>query len=93
MGEGLSFVRVGTLGEAARFTLDVHIFTSLKQPWAVFSSTGIFEGKTKAPLGLYFVEGVPVVLRGSSTHYRRNCSLQYFHASHAIAMARLAQRQ
>ena len=35
MGEVLSFVRVGTLDEAARFAPDVHIFTSSKQPWVV----------------------------------------------------------
>jgi len=32
-GDRISFVRVGTLDEAARFPPDIHIFTSTKQPW------------------------------------------------------------
>jgi hypothetical protein len=35
LGEVLSFVRVGTLEESNRFTPDIHIFTSSKQPWVV----------------------------------------------------------
>ena len=32
-GEKISFVRVGTLDEPARFPPDIHIFTSTKLPW------------------------------------------------------------
>jgi hypothetical protein len=35
LGEVLSFVRVGTLDEPARFPPDVHIYTESKQPWVV----------------------------------------------------------
>ena len=32
-GEAIRFVRVGTLDEPARFSPDIHIYTSTKQPW------------------------------------------------------------
>ena len=35
LDELLSFVRVGTLEQPSRFTPDIHIFTSSKQPWIV----------------------------------------------------------
>jgi hypothetical protein len=34
-GDGLAFVRVGTLAEPDRLPPDVHIFTMSKQPWVV----------------------------------------------------------
>lgn len=34
-GDGVRFVRVGTLDEPGRFPPDVHIFTSTKMPWVV----------------------------------------------------------
>ena len=34
-GDVLSFVRVGSLDEAAKVTPDIHIFTRSKQPWVV----------------------------------------------------------
>ena len=34
-GDGVSFVRVGTLDQAGRITPDIHIFTESKQPWVV----------------------------------------------------------
>jgi hypothetical protein len=34
-GEGVCFVRVGTLDAPARLPPDIHIFTSTKQPWVV----------------------------------------------------------
>jgi hypothetical protein len=34
-GEGLSFVRVGTLDAPDRLPPDIHIFTASKQPWVV----------------------------------------------------------
>lgn len=33
MGPGVSFVRAGTLDEAARITPDMHIFTASRVPW------------------------------------------------------------
>lgn len=35
MGDGIRFVRVGTLDNPDRFPPDIHIFTSSKQPWVV----------------------------------------------------------
>jgi hypothetical protein len=35
-GDGIRFVRVGTLDEPDLFAPDVHIFTSSKQPWVQF---------------------------------------------------------
>ena len=32
-GENISFVRVGTLDDAASITPDAHVFTATKQPW------------------------------------------------------------
>ena len=34
-GDAVRFVRVGTLDEAGRFSPDIHIFTSTKQPWVL----------------------------------------------------------
>jgi hypothetical protein len=34
-GPVISFVRVGTLDDAAHFPPDIHIFTATKQPWVV----------------------------------------------------------
>lgn len=34
-GDGVSFVRVGTLDNADRIEPDIHIFTDSKQPWVV----------------------------------------------------------
>jgi hypothetical protein len=36
-GEKLSFVRVGTLDDAATITPSIHIYTSTKQPWLTLS--------------------------------------------------------
>lgn len=33
IGDKVSFIRVGTLGEPGRLPLDIHIFTSTKLPW------------------------------------------------------------
>lgn len=37
-GDTLSFVRVGTLSDAASITPSIHIYTSTKQPWVRLSS-------------------------------------------------------
>lgn len=37
-GEKLSFVRVGTLDQAADVTPSIHIYTSTKQPWVTLSA-------------------------------------------------------
>jgi hypothetical protein len=34
-GDGVRFVRVGTLDEPDRLPPDIHIFTTSKQPWVV----------------------------------------------------------
>jgi hypothetical protein len=34
-GDGVRFVRVGTLDDPARMPPDIHIFTTSKQPWVV----------------------------------------------------------
>ena len=34
-GQAVSFIRVGTLDDPARFPPDIHIFTSTRQPWVV----------------------------------------------------------
>lgn len=34
-GDAFRFVRVGTLDEPGRFSPDIHIYTSTKQPWVV----------------------------------------------------------
>ena len=34
-GDGVSFVRVGTLDDADRIAPDIHIYTDSKQPWVV----------------------------------------------------------
>jgi len=36
-GDVVRFIRVGTLDEPDRFPPDIHIFTTTKQPWVVFS--------------------------------------------------------
>jgi hypothetical protein len=38
-GDGVRFVRVGTLDEPARVPPDIHIFTSSKQPWVVLPAS------------------------------------------------------
>ena len=37
-GDAVRFVRVGTLDDPDRFSPDIHIFTSSKQPWVVLPS-------------------------------------------------------
>jgi len=37
-GDGVRFVRVGTLEEPDRLPPDIHIFTSSKQPWITLGS-------------------------------------------------------
>ena len=36
-GDGVRFVRVGTLDEPGRMPPDIHIFTSTKQPWVTLA--------------------------------------------------------
>jgi len=37
--DAISFLRLGTLDDAAAFTPDIHIFTSTKQPWIELGDT------------------------------------------------------
>ena len=39
LGEGVSFVRVGTLDEPDCLQPDIHIYTSTKQPWVILPET------------------------------------------------------
>lgn len=44
-GEGLRFVRVGTLDDRAGFAPDIHVYTRSRQPWVVLPPDAVaFEG-------------------------------------------------